>query len=272
MEVSSVAMEGFGPWLGYLALFVAGGIAGTLNVVAGGGSFLTLPVLIFLGLPAGIANATNRVAIFLQNVGAVWSFKRFGVLDTRSLLWAAVPATLGAIPGTLLALVISDRAFQKTLAFLMIAVTVWTLWSPGRKPGADSSADGGQTSTSRRWRANGASYLALGAGFFFAGLYGGFVQAGVGFLLLAVTSMGGLDLVRGNAVKVLAVLCFTSISLGIFVWQGRVDWPLGLCLAGGNVLGGLLGARLTVLKGHAWVKNVVTVTILVFAVKLWLSS
>ncbi len=250
-------MEGIGPWLGYVALFAAGAVAGTLNVIAGGGSFLTLPVLIFLGLPPSIANGTNRVAIFLQNVGAVWSFKRFGVLDTRSLLWAAVPATLGAIPGTWLALAISDRAFQKTLALLMVAVTVWTLWSPGYKPGSTEAK-------TRFW--------ALGAGFFVAGLYGGFVQAGVGFLLLAGTSLAGLDLVRGNAVKVLAVLCFTSISLGIFAWQGRVDWWLGLCLAGGNVLGGLLGARLTVLKGHGWVKNVVTVTILIFAVKLWLSS
>ena len=72
--------------------------------------------------------------------------------------------------------------------------------------------------------------------------------------------------------KVLSILCFTALSLAIFAWQGRVDWGLGLCLAAGNVLGGLLGARLTVLKGHGWVKNVVTATILVFAVKLWLSS
>lgn len=256
-------MEGLAPWLGYVALFVAGVVAGTLNVVAGGGSFLTLPVLIFLGLPPSIANGTNRVAIFLQNAGAVWSFKRFGVLDTRALLWAAVPATLGAVPGTWLALVISDRAFQKTLAFLMVAVTIWTLWSPGGKPGSSNNVETG----ARRTR-----YLALGTGFFVTGFYGGFVQAGVGFLVLAVTSMAGLDLVRGNAVKVLSILCFTSVSLGIFAWQGRIDWPLGLCLAAGNVLGGLLGARLTVLKGHSWIKNVVTVTILVFAVKLWLST
>ncbi len=261
-------MEGLEPWSGYLALFVVGGVAGTINVIAGGGSFLTLPVLIFLGLPPGIANATNRVGIFLQNVGAVWSFKRFGVLDTRSLLWAAVPATLGAVPGTWLALVVSDRAFQKALAFLMVAVTVWTLWSPRvrRDPG-----EAGKDPASRRWWAAD-SHLALGAGFFVTGLYGGFIQAGVGFLVLAVTTMAGLDLVRGNAVKVLSILCFTSLSLGIFAWQGRVDWGLGLCLAGGNVLGGQLGVRLTVLKGHAWIKHVVTVTIIVFAVKLWLSS
>ena len=174
-------------WLGYLALFAAGGVAGTLNVIAGGGSFLTLPVLIFLGLPPGIANATNRVAIFLQNIGAVWSFKRFGVLDTKSLLWAAVPATLGAIPGTWLALVLSDRAFQKTLALLMVIITLWTLWSPGGKAGSGSA-------TSRHRRANGTQrphFLVLGLGFFLAGLYGGFVQAGVGFLVLAVTPPPG---------------------------------------------------------------------------------
>ncbi len=251
-------MESVDPWLGYAALFAAGLVAGTLNVIAGGGSFLTLPVLIFLGLPPGIANATNRVAIFLQNVGAVWSFKRFGVLDFKSLLWAAVPATLGAIPGTWLALTISDQAFQKTLALLMVIITLWTLWSRPKR----------QASTGRRCP----RLLVLSGGFFLAGLYGGFIQAGVGFLVLAVTTAAGLDLVRGNAVKVLSILCFTGISLGIFAWQGRIDWPLGLCLAGGNVIGGLLGARLTVAKGHGWVKNVVTAAILVFAVKLWLSS
>ncbi len=108
----------------------------------------------------------------------------------------------------------------------------------------------------------------LALGFFVIGLYGGFVQAGVGFFILAVTTMAGLDLVRGNAVKVLSVLIFTTVALGIFAWEGKVHWPLGLTLAAGNVLGGLLGVRLTVLKGHAWVKGVVTVAVLVFAVKL----
>ena len=244
------------PWFAYLLLFAAGCVAGALNVLAGGGSFLTLPVLIFLGLPPGIANATNRVAIFLQNIGAVWSFKRFGVLDTRSLTWAALPATLGAIPGTWLALSISDQAFKKVLAVLMAAATLWALWSERREARPRSEP------TEPRM-------AALGAGFFLTGFYGGFVQAGVGFLLLAMTTLAGLDLVRGNAVKVLVVLCFTSISLGVFAWQGRIEWPPGLALACGNILGGLLGVRLTVLKGHRWVRGFVTVTILIFALRLW---
>ena len=106
-------------------------------------------------------------------------------------------------------------------------------------------------------------------GFSALGYTGGFIQAGVGFLILAMTTMAGLDLVRGNAVKVLIVFVFTSVVLGIFIWHGKVHWPMGLVLAAGNVLGGLLGVRLTVLMGHVWVRGVVTMAVIVFAVRLW---
>jgi uncharacterized protein len=245
--------------LAYLGLFAAGLVAGALNVIAGGGSFLTLPLLIFTGLPATVANATNRVAILLQNVGAVWGFHRHRVLDWRWGLLAAAPASLGAVAGTWLALVISDDAFKKVLALLMVAVTLWTLLAPG--PAAEGGR-GGPSSAARRW--------GLALAFFAVGVYGGFVQAGVGFLVLAVTSFAGLDLVRGNAVKVLSILVFTAVSLAIFIQQGKVVWVPGLVLAAGTVLGGLLGVRLTVLKGHRWVKGVVTVAVIAFAVKLWL--
>jgi len=245
--------------LGYLILFLAGCIAGVVNVIAGGGSFLTLPILMFLGLPPGVANATNRVGILLQNVAAVWSFDRHGVLDRSALLWAALPATLGAGLGASAALVISDEAFKRVLAFLMVAVSLYTLWRPHRDPAAAEAHD----ERRKRWL--------LVMVFFLTGIYGGFVQAGVGFFLLAATSLAGLDLVRGNAVKVLTVLCFTALSLAIFAWYGRVQWVPGLALAAGTILGGLLGARLTVLKGHRWVRGVVTAAIVVFAIKIWWS-
>jgi len=197
---------------GYLLLFGSGLIAGVINVIAGGGSFLTLPILMFLGLPAGIANGTNRVGILLQNVAAVWSFERHRVLDWSSLGWAAGPATLGAILGTWGALVISDQAFRRVLVLLMLTVSVWTLWSPHHKKG-DNPTD---LSTRSRWH-----YALTGLAFFAVGIYGGFVQAGVGFFILAVTSAVGLNLVRGNAVKVLTVLCFTALSLALFAWQGK---------------------------------------------------
>ncbi|GAB4268862.1 MAG: sulfite exporter TauE/SafE family protein [Deferrisomatales bacterium] len=243
----------------YAVLFGAGLVAGTLNVIAGGGSFLTLPILIFLGLPPTAANGTNRVGIFLQNVAAVWGFNRHGVVDWRYVLWAAVPATLGAGLGTWLAIAVGDRAFKNILAFLMIAVTLWTLWDPLRK---------------RRPHLTGGARPRVGLlalGFFLVGIYGGFVQAGVGFLVLATTTLAGLDLVRGNAVKVLSILIYTALSLGLFAWQGLVEWDLGLSLAAGTVAGSQVGVRLTVLKGHGWVKGVVTAAVVVFAVKLLLT-
>ncbi|MHB8763085.1 MAG: sulfite exporter TauE/SafE family protein [Deferrisomatales bacterium] len=239
----------------YLLLFGVGFFAGTINIVAGGGSFLTLPLLIFLGLPAGVANATNRVGVLLQNVGAIWGFHNHGVMDWRSVGWAALPATAGAVVGTWAAVRVGDEAFQRILAFLMIAVTLWTLWDPLKGRSAPRAGQGTRLGV-------------LAGGFFVVGIYGGFVQAGAGFFILAATTLAGLDLVRGNAVKVLTVFTLTAVSLSIFSWQGMVDWRLGLVLGLGNTLGGVLGVRLAVLKGHEWIKGVVTVTVIAFAVKL----
>ncbi len=244
-----------------LLLIAAGAVAGTLNVLAGGGSFLTLPLLIFAGLPPGVANATNRVGILFQNVAAVQSFRSRKVLDLRDGLWSALPATLGSGVGAFLALQVSDFAFQRVLATMMIFFTLWTLWSPRLTKKGDTKDDTEEAQDRPWW---------IAPGFFLAGIYGGFIQAGVGFLVLAITSATGLDLVRGNAVKVLAVLCWTSAALLIFAIQGQVAWIPGLCLAAGMVVGGFAGARLTVLKGHLWVQRFVTVMVVVFAVKLWL--
>jgi len=90
----------------------------------------------------------------------------------------------------------------------------------------------------------------------------------VGFLVLAATTLAGLNLVKGNAVKVLSILVYSFFALGVFAWQGKVVWQLGLALAAGNVVGSLIGVRFTVLKGHRWVKAVVTVTVIALAIKL----
>jgi uncharacterized membrane protein YfcA len=244
-------------WVPHLILFPAGLVAGTLNVIAGGGSFLTLPVLIFLGLPPTTANGTNRVAILFQSVGAAWSFHNYQLLNWRWALIAAAPATVGAGLGTAAAVVVGDEAFRKILAFLMVTITLWTLLSPV------SSRAGGSEQKPNLAR------LGVMLGFFAVGAYGGFVQAGVGFLVLAVTTLAGLDLVQGNTIKVVCIMAFTVLSLSIFAWQGMVHWPMGLTLAVGNTLGGLVGARLTALKGHRWIRGVVTVTVVVFAIRIW---
>ena len=242
--------------VGYLLLFLAGFVAGTINVIAGGGSFLTLPLLIFMGLPAGVSNGTNRVGLLMQNLGAIGSFQKHGVIPWRIALWAGVPAAIGSLLGAALALSTPDATFQRILASLMAILTLWTLFDSRPRELSKSKVESSRT--------------LLAGGFFLIGVYGGFVQAGVGFLILAVTTLAGLDLIRGNAVKVISVLAFTLFSLALFAGQGKVEWRLGLVLGAGTLLGGQVGVYLIVLKGHTWIKRVVTLMILLFAVKLWL--
>jgi len=300
-----------------LILLAVGLVAGALNTIAGGGSFLTLPVLIFLGLPATLANGTNRVAIVLQNAGAMWGFHGHKVLDWSWALAASVPATAGAALGAWLALRVGDETFKDLLAVFMVVISLWTLVDPfgadkkkridkgkgreaagARAYGAGNAAGRGEAAEARgepgsrgvagvdgaageaptpaiaeaiSWReAPPARRWGLTLGFVVVGIYGGFVQAGVGFLVLAATSLAGFDLVRGNAIKGVAIFFLSVLALAIFAAGGQVDWATGLILAAGMVAGSLIGVRLTVLKGHRWVKGVVTAAVIVFAVKLWL--
>lgn len=242
--------------LGYVALLVVGFVSAVLNVLAGGGSFLTLPLLIFLGLPPSVANGTNRVGVLAQNVSAVVGFHRRDVLPAGWALAVSAPALAGAALGAWAALHVTDLAFRRILSIAMVTVTLWTLLR--------RRSDGPPSGPPRR-----ASHPTMIAGFFLAGVYGGFLQAGVGFLVLAMTTLAGLDLVRGNAVKVFSVMALTLLSLAVFAGAGQIDWPAGIALGIGNLLGGIVGVRIAVRQGHAWLEGVVTATIVVFAVLLW---
>jgi len=244
----------------YGLLFVLGTLAGSVNVLAGGGSFLTLPFLIFFDLPPSVANGTNRVGIFLQNVFAVWNFHRHAVMDWHASRWAGLPAVLGAPFGTWLAVSLPESSFQKMLAFLMVGLTLGSLWLP--QPAMSVQAN----------RRAGSRTSLLVFGFFLVGVYGGLVQAGVGFFILTVTSLLGFDLVKGNGIKVLTVLVMTSVSLPLFAWSEKIHWPLGLVLASGTVLGGWFGVKLTVLKGNQWLRRVVITLVVLFAIRLWLTA
>jgi uncharacterized membrane protein YfcA len=244
-----------------IILFLVGLVAGTLNVIAGGGSLLSLPVMIFLGLPPTVANGTNRVAILIQNIGASWSFHRRGLVSREWLLLAVPPAVLGAVLGTVAAVHIGELEFQRVLAVILVAAALWSIWNP-----LELQAEGNAELPEgiKRW--------VFIAAFFLIGVYGGFIQAGIGFILLAATSAAGFNLIRGNALKVTVVLAFTPLALVLFAWNGKVDWAMGFALAAGNFLGGLAGVHLQVLKGHKWVQGVVTVVIVIFALRLLFSS
>jgi uncharacterized protein len=246
-------------WLGFVALFAVGFVAAVINVIAGGGSFLTLPVLIFLGLPAGVANGTNRVGVLAQGVSAVLGFHQHHVLP---VLWAfsvSVPAVIGAGLGAWGAINVPDIAFRRILSLVMLTIALGTLLHRSLR-----AAPRAEPLSPWHWT--------MVAGFFITGLYGGFLQAGVGFLAVAMTSIAGLDMVRGNAVKVFTVMLLTLLSLAVFAATGHVNWPAGIALALGSLLGGVVGVRVAVLKGHTWLEHVVAVTIVVFAVLLWVTE
>lgn len=242
-----------------LALLAAVGIvSGFINTLAGGGSFLTIPLLIFMGLPPTVANGTNRLAIFLQCLFAAGRFHRYGVFPARFALIVSIPAVGGGIVGALLATAMADETFRKWLAILMVVMTLISLYRPGGASGAREVSF-----SPARWAA------VLGT-FFLAGLYGGFIQAGVGFLLLGCMSLTGYDLVAGNAVKVFVVMLFTLFALAVFIAAGKVQVLPGLALGAGSVIGALVGAKTTVTKGNRFIQVFVTVTILFFAAALLL--
>lgn len=246
------------PWTAAALLIPAGFVAGAVNTMAGGGSFLTLPLLIFLGLPHHVANGTNRFAILVQSAGATAAFRRAGAVGAPLLVRLGLCAVLGAGVGSALALRVGEAAFLRVLSVVMIAFTVVPLLSRRPRPGARAPA--------RR------PGFALAAAFLGVGFYGGFLQAGVGFLALGATSWAGISLVAGNAIKVGCVFLFSVVSLAVFAAGGAVHWGAGLALSIGTLAGALVGARLTLAAGERALRAIVSVLTLVFAVALWLRT
>ncbi|WP_346854127.1 sulfite exporter TauE/SafE family protein [uncultured Draconibacterium sp.] len=245
-------------WYIILALIGTGVAAGFINTTAGGGSMLTIPLLMFIGLPANVANGTNRIAILLQNVIGVNTFRKKKVLDLRSDYRLAVPAIVGSIIGAFIAVEIDVDVLKKVIAGLMVALLfvvvlkpdVWVKERVGKVDAKPSVLQ----------------YVI----FFFIGVYGGFIQMGVGFILLAGLVLGsGYDLVKANAVKVFIVLIYTVFSLGIFFFHGQVNIVAGLILAAGNMFGAWLGVHFQVKGGAKYVRYVLILAMVIVILNLF---
>jgi uncharacterized membrane protein YfcA len=237
-----------------IILFCVGIIAGFINVTAGGGSTLTLPVLIFLGLESSLANGTNRVAILLQNISAVYSFKKEKYHEFKTSIKFAMLTLPGAILGALLAVNLDDAVFQKILGIIMIGIII-SMLLPQKNSVPENKS--GKIS----WQV----YFSM----FGIGFYGGFIQVGVGFLLMAsLRYLMKLNLVLVNMHKVFIVLIYTIPALLIFILTDNINWIFGLSLAAGNVIGGWWGAKVSVKKGEGFIKVVLTVAVFIMAIKL----
>ena len=239
-------------------ILVTGVCAGFLNTVAGGGSLLTLPVLIFLDLSTAKANGTNRIAILIQNASGIIGFRRKGVSDFGYSALLTLPALLGALIGAVIANKTGDVTFKRVFAGIMIAVLLLTLFDPTKK------WQGGTENLSLPRKIIGMVV------FFFVGIYGGFIQAGAGFLIIAaLTLTNGFDLVRTNAIKLFVVFFYTIIALIVFINKGNIDLSLGLTLAVGNATGAWIGSHWAVAKGNKWIRVVLVVAVVAFAIRLF---
>lgn len=238
-------------------LIALGAAAGFINTFAGGGSMLTVLFLIFLGLPANVANATNRVAILLQNVVSTRKFRQQKILDIRTDSKLLLPTALGSIAGAFIAVDIHEDLLQKIIAGLLVVMFFMVLLD------SDSWI---KSNTEKAKTKNPFIRFLI---FFGIGFYGGFIQIGVGFILLAGLVLGcGFDLLKANAIKLFIILFYTAIALGIFIYYDLVDWKTGLLLACGNMSGAWLGARLSLKWGAKFIRYILLAALAVVALKL----
>ncbi len=237
-----------------LLLFAVGLVAGFINVMAGGGSSLSLPTLIFLGLDSSLANGTNRIAIFIQNIAAVASFKQEKFSKFKTSLKLSAFALPGAIIGAIVAVRIDNDLFQKILGVVMIGIMI-TIILPKKNNKAKTLAE------NHSWLI----YPAMAG----VGFYGGFLQVGVGFILIAILfNLMDLDLIRVNMHKVFIIFLYTIPALAVFIFTKNVKWEYGLVLASGNALGAWWSVKIAVRKGEKVIRIVLIITILIMSAKL----
>ena len=242
-------------WMCLLIVGV-GFIAGFINTLAGSGSLLTLPLLIFLGLPANVANGTNRIGVMLQSLVAVGRFKQKKVFQWKEGIWLTIPAVVGSFIGAAFAVNLNDQIMNRVIGLLLIFMFFLLLYKPDK------------WLTNKESISTKPSFIQVLI-FFAIGLYGGFIQAGVGYFLLAGLVFGaGYNLVKANAIKSLIVFVFTVAAIGVFIYNGQVNFMYGIVLAIGNMLGALIATRVAIKRGAKFIRWFLLVTVLVFAVKL----
>ena len=236
-----------------LILFCVGIIAGVINVMAGGGSSLTLPALIFIGLDSSVANGTNRIGILLQSLSATLSYRQEKISEIEKSVKLAALTLPGAVLGALVSLKISNEWFDRILGLVMIGIIVSMLI-----PQKFEVITNGE-------RKSRLIYPIM----FAVGFYGGFIQVGVGFLIMAALyHLLRMNLIRVNMHKVFITMLFTIPTLIIFIWTGNVNWVFGLSLAAGNAIGGWWAARFSIKGGEKVVRYVMVLAIFIIALKL----
>ena len=241
-------------WYVYLLAILAGALAGVINTLAGSGSLVTLPMLVFLGLPADVANGTNRVGVLLQNVVGIFVFRRSGSFEPTGSSWLVAPSVAGALLGAWIATILDKSAMEIAIGIVMVVMLVVLISNPKRWLREQSEVAPGRP---------GWGMLVL---FFGIGIYGGFIQAGVGVLLLsALVLASGYTLNHANMIKLVIVLLMALIAIPLFMVNSQIDWGLGALMAVGQGIGAWLAANYAtrVPNANVWVRRLLIVIVLI---------
>lgn len=245
-----------------LLLILVGIVTGFINTVAGGGSVIILPVLIlFFGLPAGVANGTNRIGILMQTMFSFWGFQSKGispfVLGKKKSTIIGIITLIGAVIGSKIVIDIPEAVFTKILSFVMVGVLILTFWKPKPPKLLQDQPK--------------LAYIITVIVFFIIGMYAGFIQAGTGLLLiLAMSILNNLSLVKANALKTIIAFIFTIGTISVFAYHNQINYLYGFLLGIGNALGGWTASRWSVKKGDKAIKIFMMVAVSLMAIKLWL--
>lgn len=238
-------------WWQAVLLVVGGAAAGMINSMAGGGSTLTVPLLVLAGVPGNNANASNRVGIFTSSLSAASTFRRLGVSGISNAKAVLVPVVLGSLIGSIAITRISDDAFEQVFGIIMLPIIFFSVRKPKVTPDAEP------------W-----SQLVTLTVFFLVGLYGGAFQAGVGLIMIAALNRAGYDLVKANSIKVVINLILTAVVLPVFIIQGKVEWVPALLLAGGLTIGAWAGVHIAVKGGERVIRMVMVIAAVLLSGKL----
>ncbi len=240
-------------WEIVLAVIGVGILVGFINTLAGSGSVISLPLLIWLGLPATVANGTNRIAILFQSITGVAVFKKHKKLDVKKGIAPSISAVAGSIIGANIAVELRDVTMEKLIGVVMVVMLIVVLYKPGKWL---------EEQQNLQMKKTGILQIII---FFFIGIYGGLIQAGVGiFLLSALVLNVGFDLVKANAIKLLIVALYTPFVLVIFIYHSQVDWTWGLILAAGNIIGAFIASKFAVSWGPKFIRWVL-ITVMGFS-------
>ncbi len=245
----------------YLILFSVGFIASIVNTLAGGGSLLTLPVLIFLGLPSNVANGTNRILILINSIVGTAGYKSKGVSTFPFNIYLGISALFGAIIGAEIAIEMKAEIFNRILSIVMIIFGLIIILK--RNYDIETITE----------RVTGKYFWISIIAFFFIGIYGGFINAGIGIVIVIFLNViNRMTLIRANATKVALISVYTLGALILFAINGKIDWIAGFCMAAGSLFGAWWSSRWSVKKGDNVIKIAMLIMVIVMSVKLWFFS